>query len=800
MSGSSSAFASSTFATSGVDIPVRIPLKFDRETSSATDEAIFRCEFTAEPVEKGEEVVLEMGGIATLSEVWLNGRKILESCSMFEPHRVNVSAMLKTRNELEIVCRSLTSAMKARRGQAPHARWRTRIVSEPQLRWFRTTLLGRAPGFAREKAPVGPWRPVTLVRHWRVVTDRWMRTTRIDESTGTGIVRASLRIHVLRPLESGDRPVRGWLRSGGHSAPLTFDESSANATLSIPNVRRWWPHTHGEPALYPLQAELEFADGSRAAFDDVPIGFRSVAFDSGIFVNGALVFCRGVVWTPADETVTRQRLTLLRDGGFNMIRIAGATFYETESFHRLCDEFGLLVWQDMMFANMDYPFADAGFHKLVTAEAERELSRLSKHSSTAVVCGNSEIEQQAGMLGLDPMLGRGDFFGKELPAIVEQCCPGVPYIPSAPSGGDQPFRTRTGVANYFGVGAYLRPLDDARRAGVRFASECLAFSNVPEPERIPPGITPVHPAWKQGIPRDGGASWDFEDVRDHYLKTLYPVDPAMLRYADLPRYLDLSRVVTGEVMADVFGEWRRPESPCNGGIVLWSADLEPGAGWGILDSTGHPKAAYWFLKRALAPQAVWMTGEGLNGVDVHVANDHAETLNAHLRVALYDRSRKVHEASRAVAIPEHGKATCGVEEMLGHFVDASYAYRFGPPAHDLIVASLHPNGGTIPQAQAFHFPAGRQVHRVPIEDLGIDSQIRRIADGSLELTLRSERFAMGVRIASANALPDDSYFHLEPGVPRLVLLKTTGAASPASVFLSAINAEGRLPVATERQS
>ena len=80
-------------------------------------------------------------------------------------------------------------------------------------------------------------------------------------------------------------------------------------------------------------------------------------------------------------------------------------------------------------------------------------------------------------------------------------------------------------------------------------------------------------------------------------------------------------MVSGEVMAEVFGEWRRSASPCGGGIILWSADLEPGAGWGILDSQGQPKAAYWFLKRALAPCAVWTTDEGLNGVDIHVAND-----------------------------------------------------------------------------------------------------------------------------------------------------------------------------------
>ena len=94
-------------------------------------------------------------------------------------------------------------------------------------------------------------------------------------------------------------------------------------------------------------------------------------------------------------------------------------------------------------------------------------------------------------------------------------------------------------------------------------------------------------------------------------------------------------MVSGEVMAEVFGEWRRSASPCGGGIILWSADLEPGAGWGILDSEGRPKSAYWFLKRALARCAVWTTDEGLNGIDIHVANDGPSPLMGWLRVALY---------------------------------------------------------------------------------------------------------------------------------------------------------------------
>jgi len=781
----------------------------------------FRCRFRAGPVASGEVIILRFGGIATLAEVFLNGEKILQSDSMFASHEVNVSTLVRDQNELLVVCRSLTAAMRERRRRLPVARWKTRLVAEQQLRWFRTTLLGRAPGFAPEPEPVGPWRPVTLVRRRRIVIEEWTRQANLQGAAGT--VRVQIRV---RSLQNAARPAGGRLLAGGAEAPVAFegcgDVHCGTAFVSIPNALPWWPHTHGQPALYPVQVKLDLADGSTVMLEDLPVGFRSITADTqgktriagGLVVNGTPIFCRGVVWTPPDAVslcassdVLRQRLELLRDGGFNLIRLAGTTIYESEDFHRLCDELGLLVWQDMMFANMDYPFQDPEFHAMVWAEAQAELSRLGRHPSTAVLCGNSEIEQQAGMLGLDPAIGRGSFFGAELPDIAANCCPGVPYIPSAPCGGDQPFRTHSGIANYFGVGAYLRPLEDARRAEVCFASECLAFSNVPEPELMeqialstPGGISPTHPAWKRAVPRDSGAGWDFEDVRDHYLKLLYSIEPVTLRYSDQNRYWELSRMVSGEAMAEVFGEWRRAASACNGGIVLWSADLQPGAGWGILDSQGRPKAPYWFLKRALAPCAIWTTDEGLNGVDIHVANDGDARRELWLRVALYSNGKfKVAESERRIAISGHMALTFGVEQSLGRFFDAAYAYRFGPPGHDLIVASLHAERGDIPFAQAFRSPAGRSAERRPIDELGITVEARFLDDRTIEMDFAAQRFAYGVRAAAPGWMPDDAYFGIEPGVTRRILLRRLLAGqAPSMIAVTAINAEGRLRVATGR--
>src|SRR5262249_3852218 len=142
-------------------------------------------------------------------------------------------------------------------------------------------------------------------------------------------------------------------------------------------------------------------------------------------------------------------------------------------------------------------------------------------------------------------------------------------------------------------------------------------------------------AWKARTPRDLGAGWDFDDVRDHYLERLFGVDPAALRYADHDRYVALGRAVTGEVMAAVFGEWRRARSAWRGGRIWFLRDWWAGAGWGVVAADGTPKAAYFYLKRALAPVAAHISDEGNNGLSLHVVNDRPEPLAAELEISLF---------------------------------------------------------------------------------------------------------------------------------------------------------------------
>ena len=728
----------------------------------------FRCRFAVPEAFVGERLVLELDGIATVSETYLNGHLVLRSESMWREHAVDVGKLTGVDNELVIVCRALAPLLAKRR--RPAARWRTRVVNNGNLRWYRTMVFGRSPGFAAAPAAVGPWRPVRLVPPSPIT--EIAAVTRLDGSAG--VVRVTAAVVATDP-------VSATVVVGDTHVPMhRTHDGRLQAELRIDDAARWWPHTHGEPALHELAISVD--DETVATRR---IGFRTLRYPADIpsdglslEVNGVPIFIRGAVWTPADlvslaptPDTLRTILEQVRDAGMNMLRIAGTGAYETPAFHDLCDELGIFVWQDLMFANVDYPVADPEFSAEVEREARQVLGGLAHRPSLAVVCGNNEVEQQPAMMGLDPALGRDELWDDVLPELVADSGADCAYVRSTPCGGDLPFHPDRGVVHYFGVSGYFRPPDDARRAAVRFASECLAFANVPEQVDVPVH----HPDWKRGVQRDAGtgwdlgAGWDFDDVRDHYLAACYGVDPVQLRRSDHARYLELSRAATGEVMAEVMGEWRRAASTCAGALVLWLKDMLPGAGLGVIDHAGRPKVALSYLRRALAPIAVWTSDEGVAGVAVHVANDRPEPLEGTLRVALYrDWEIPVAESTIELSVPPRTTIADSVERILGRFVDPAWAYRFGPPTADVIVVTL-----TAPASisQAFRFPAGLPAYREPATRMGIEGSAEPTADGGAWLTVRSRRLAYGVRVRASGMVCDDDAFSVEPGHERTVRIR-----------------------------
>jgi beta-mannosidase len=755
----------------------------------------FRLRFTGRP----GPWLLELGGVATLGDAWLNGNHLVHSENMFRSHLLPVD-LLPEDNDLFVRCSALAPVLAARR---PRPRWKTYLVEEQNLRWVRTSLLGRIPGWAVVPPVVGPWRPVRLLSlapGAPPASVSLRATCDGDGDGGGGVVEAAF---VLRGV-SQVRQAR--LRVESSEVELSVRQDGNDLALEgvarLPSVHRWWPHTHGPQPLYEVWVEV---DGRSHRLGKV--GFRTLGVDrrDGAFrieVNGEPIFCRGACWMPVDpvslvssESVVDHRLALVRAAHMNMLRVPGTTVYQDRRFFERCDELGILVWHDCMFAFMDPP-SDQAFTQDVEAEVAEALATMGGHPSLAVVCGNQEIEEVAAMNGLEGGRSTTPLFDETIPRLAERILPGVPYVTSNPTGGDLPFRMNSGISQYFGVGGYLRPIEDARRAGVRFAAECLAFATPPEPETVEEVCGGAYraghdPSWKEGVHHDSGRSWDMEDVRDHYVASLFGADPLMERYLDAERALELGRATNAQLMGAVMAEWRRPGSSCGGGLVLSMADLRAGAGWGLVDVLGRPKAPWYVLRRVFQPVALLAVDEGLNGVDLHVVNDSCDIVRGRLVVELVARGELFVERGEVTVVAgPRDSWSINAEAVLGGFRDLSYAYRFSPPAHDAVVATLWSDDDLM-LSQVVHLPLGQA--RALEADLGLSAVARPAGPGRWELEVRTARLAQWVTIRAPGFLADDSWFHLPPGGRRMVALCAEGSTPPRGT-VQALNAARRAAI------
>lgn len=765
----------------------------------------FRLRFDAPEPGAGGAWTLGFDGLATLAEVWLNGVHLLAGRNMFLRHACVPPDLRDRGNELLLRFDPLDGALAQRR---PRPRWRVGMLEQQQLRWFRTTLLGRTPGWSPPAAVVGPWRPVWLERR-----DRCRLAGCELEPSVVGEGDRAIGELRVRVSWAGGEPeaCRAVLRRGDWSAEVALRREVSGdwrATVSVAPLVRWWPHTHGEPALYDLTLVCIDADGTDRPLPLGAVGFRDLVIDRrdggfGVVVNGEPVFCRGACWVPLDTLRLHATpaayaavLRRVRAAGMNMLRVPGTMVYEDRAFFEACDAAGVMVWQDLMFASMDYPADDPGFAAEVAVELAQQLPTWQAHPSLVVVCGNSEVEQQAAMAGADEELWSPELFHRTIPAWVAQHLPGVPYWPSSAHGGDFPFQPDRGTTSYYGVGAYRRPPDDARTSGLRFATECLAFANVPGDDalaRVPALGAPlqVHqPGWKSRVPRDLGAGWDFDDVRDHYAEQALGERVDRLRASDPARALALARVGSGEAMAAAFAQWRRADSACQGALVWTLRDLWAGAGWGLLDDACRPKAAFHALARVLQPLHLAWVDEGLNGLAVHVAHEAAGALEAELEIVLYQHDEvEVARVRRPLTLAPRARRRVGLAAWLGRFIDAGWAYRFGPTAVTVAVATLHlADGRSLPPA--CWFAPGAAARRRP--DIGLQARALPAAAGD-PATLRRVEVqtvvaAWGVMFDAPGWEPGDEGFHLPPG-GRAVVEFTAAAARPPAwrVMVGALN-------------
>ena len=758
----------------------------------------------------------DFGGLATLSEVWIDEEQILVSENMFLHHCVTLELEAGT-HQLYLRFASLGEFLATKR---PRPRWRTRLVAESKLRWLRTSFLGRMPTWPPRVAPLGPWRPITCAPEPEVRVERLGLSARLDGSTG--IIQINTVLSGALP-RGADAPATAHVLVAGTSQLINLSTDPQNpqcwvarGAITVTEPTTWMPHSHGTPTRYLVTLRIE--DGAREHLLELgSVGFRDIDIDHhegefAVSVNGVRVFCRGACWVQLDpiglnstEAELREALGSLMAAGFNMVRITGTMAPEQDEFYELCDELGMMVFHDLMFANHDYPFEEESFRVSVRGEIADLLSRIGHRPSLALLCGGSEVSQQAAMWGADRSLWNPSEPRLLLEQALQDSACEVAIISSSPSGGSLPFQIDHGISHYYGVGAYLRDPQDARRAGLRFASECLAFAAPPEEwvlrrHGYQPAEYGVSQRWTAAIPKDHGADWDFEEVRDHYTQLYFGQELHKLRDSNPQRYLDLGRATLSHLFEQSLAEWRRTESSCNGALVFTARDLVIGPGWGMIDATGVPKSSYYGAARSCRPRAVSLIDEGLNGLDAYLHNDTEIDWVGDLTVDLWgsvsNGSRRLEQAHTTVRVPPHSSHRVRLASVLGRFWDLTHAYRFAEHTVDLVAITVTDSADSTTHGQpgaaddphvsdrsrtAHFFPGSLGRDQNPelglsaaIESAHVDvgdtnrSANRRSPSDRINISVSTVAAAQFVALDLPGYIPEDNWFHLAPGGRRSI--------------------------------
>jgi beta-mannosidase len=283
----------------------------------------------------------------------------------------------------------------------------------------------------------------------------------------------------------------------------------------------------------------------------------------------------------------------------------------------------------------------------------------------------------------------------------------------------------------------------------------------------------VHgPVWKQGAPRDLGAGWDFDDVRDHYVEALYGVRADQLRAYDPARHLMLGRAAVAETMAAAFARWRSAGSVCRGALVFTLRDLRPGAGWGVLDDCGRPKSGFHGLAAAWQARSLLLTDEGLNGVTLQVVNDPADAVAGELELKLFrDGHVLVAEGRAPVAVAGHSVTAVPAQALLEGFLDINWAYRFGPPVANVLWACWRNEQGDVLSERLMFLPT---VAGLQGQELGLSARAEAQADGSRRVTVGTQRAARGLHFEAEGWVADHEWFDLAPAGSRTVVLRPSG--------------------------
>ncbi|CAH6720830.1 putative beta-mannosidase B [[Candida] jaroonii] len=566
-------------------------------------------------------------GLDTFADVYLNGELILSTESMFIEYTVDVTGKVKEgANELRIYFKA--AIFIARDLEKKHFK-ALGFNGESSRMQIRKAQYHYGWDWGPNYMTCGPYRPIRFIGYDYKIDDVYVKTTIksdvVDVEVESDIIAdkdLTFNIEVTDPDGSVEN----------HKATVHKGKNSTKFTIK--DAKLWFPFSHGTPYLYNFKFTL--VDDKVVHEIQKKIGMRKVELIQETFddqegtsfyfkVNDVPIYSSGSNWIPGHSFQTElttddyeKWLQLMVDGYQNMIRIWGGGYYEQDVFYDLCDEKGILIWHDFMFACGQYP-GYKEFIDLVSEEVRTQLKRIRNHCSLTVFAGNNEDYQVAEQRGLtwDKDDLSGDYsktnfpartiYENTLPTLMKKYLESVPYHPGSPWGGKESADPTVGDMHQWNVWhGNQEKYQDWYRLGGRFVSE-FGMEALPSRKTYEQCITDKTELYPQSY------LVDFHNKADGFERrlALYVIENIKVEGLDFDSWIYATQLMQSECLGYAYRcwrrEWRGDKKRYSSGAIVWQInDCWPVASWALIDFYRRPKLAYYSVKRESKPLGVGM--------------------------------------------------------------------------------------------------------------------------------------------------------------------------------------------------
>lgn len=607
--------------------------------------------------EVGEEllhyknIILRFEGLDTITEIKINGKSVAETNNMHRIYELDVKLYLVSGlNNLQITLFSPIQYIS--KNQSEEKLWGVgdAIEGYPHIRKGHSMF---GWDWGPQIPDLGIWRGVSLLA-WNTGRIKDVYVTQDHRENEVGVnVRVKVETHSNEPVTL---KVKLTSPSGDEEAIIKEDaQGEETICINVENPQLWWPNNYGEQPLYKIDV-ITSDDTSVLDERTLNIGLRTITVKHEadqwgksfeFEVNGRSIFAMGANYIPEDSILARnskerteQLINDCVEANFNMIRVWGGGIYPEDYFFDLCDQKGIIVWQDFMFACSEYDLND-DFRKNVEQEVIDNMKRIRHHASLGIWCGNNEVEEAWVYWGIpgEGYKHKADYiklFEFIIPELAKELDPQTFYWSSSPSSGggfNEPRNPNEGDMHYWEVWHGLKPFSEYEKFHFRFCSE-FGFQSFPSMKTINSFTEPedrnIFSYVMEKHQKNGAANGKIL----FYLSEnfLYPKNFDSLLYA--------SQLLQAEAIKYGVEHWRRNRGRCMGSLYWQLNDCWPVASWSSLDYFGRWKALHYFAKKFYAPVLMSLREEG-SDVEIHVTNDSLSTIEAHIEWKLRKNNSEI---------------------------------------------------------------------------------------------------------------------------------------------------------------